>query len=131
MVAIFLVGSFSVQAHPSNANPIPIGPLVPECRNEGLPAGACSLCDLFHLAQHVMNFLTLVAAPILVMLMVIIGGFFFLTSGGDPGRWGKGKDIIFTAVIGYVIVLTAWLVIGEILRVFANQGFGRPWEISC
>lgn len=104
--------------------------LVPECSNPGLPAGACDLCDFFKLTQNVIDFLTKVVGPVLVMLMVIWGGLVLLTAGGTD-RVKKGKEIIWTAFVGYFIVLVSWLVINEIMHFFANDSLHGWSSISC
>jgi len=48
-------------------------------------------------------FLAIVFAPI----MFLIGGFTFLTSGGDPQKVSKGKNIMIYAAVGLAIVLVA------------------------
>jgi hypothetical protein len=45
------------------------------------------------------------------LLMIIIGGFFWLTSAGDVGKIGTAKDMIFSAIIGLLIVLASYLIL--------------------
>lgn len=42
---------------------------------------------------------------ILFPLMILIGGFFFFTSGGDPARVTRAKNIITWSIIGFAIVI--------------------------
>lgn len=58
------------------------------------------------LISAVINFLFNVAL-ILAPLMIILGGFYFLTSGGDPEKVKRGKNIILFSVIGLLIMLLA------------------------
>jgi hypothetical protein len=39
--------------------------------------------------------------------MAIIAGFLFLSSGGDPSKVKKAKDILLYSIIGLLIVLLA------------------------
>src|SRR3989338_229295 len=58
--------------------------------------------------------LTVIASPILV-LMIVWGGFTFVVSGGKPEKAKKGRDIIKYAIIGFVIIVFAWIIVA-ILR---------------
>lgn len=128
---LFVVLPFFTQAHEKGTTPLT--PIVPQCSgvSAGLPKGACTLCDFFHLVQHIINFLTFEAAPLLVMIIIIIGGFTFLIAGGSQDKIKMGKSMMWKAVIGYVIVLTSWLIVSQILQVFTGKNFRTPWEISC
>lgn len=130
---LLMLTPFMLQAHQPGTGPAPLTPIVPQCSgaSAGLPAKACTLCDFFHLLQHVINFLTFEAAPLLVMITVIVGGFMFLIAGGSQDRIKTGKNMMFKGVVGYAIVLTSWLIIAQILQSFTSQNFTRPWEISC
>jgi len=44
---------------------------------------------------------------IISVLFVIVGGFLYMTSGGDPDKAGKGRQMITYAMIGIVIALLA------------------------
>ena len=58
--------------------------------------------------------LTVIASPILV-LMIVWGGFTFVVSGGKPEKAKKGRDIIKYAIIGFAIIVFAWIIVA-ILR---------------
>ena len=51
------------------------------------------------------------AAGILLLAYLIFGGFQFMTSGGDPRKKATAQGKITDALIGFVIVFTAfWIV---------------------
>jgi len=70
-----------------------------------------------------------------------VGGFIFIISAGSESRVRTGKRIMTTAVIGIVLVLSAWLIVNTILFFLTGQETGgiatigdfmQPWnEIDC
>jgi len=99
----------------------------------------CTLCHLFVLAQRILNFIMWQIAPVLAVLVIAWGGFKMLTAGANPGRRQEGIKSIQTAVIGLLIVFTAWVIVNEVLLFFAPavkegglKGLQSPWnQISC
>ena len=67
------------------------------------PLTATTVTDLIDRIINFIWFLAIVFAPI----MFLIGGFTFLTSGGDPQKVSKGKNIMIYAAVGLAIVLVA------------------------
>lgn len=55
------------------------------------------------------------------LVIIVYGGFLWILSGGDPGRIDKGKKALTGAVIGVIIVLTAWLIINFILGILVQN----------
>lgn len=51
---------------------------------------------------------------ILTFVMLVWGGFKWLTSAGNPGGIGEAKDIIFSALIGLVLLLGSYLILSTI-----------------
>ncbi len=92
----------------------------------------CNFCELFHTFQHVI-LLLIYFAFIAALISIIIGAFLIMISGGNPGTFASGKNAIFSAVIGVVIVLAAWVVVNTIIQVLANPSeFPLPWnQLSC
>ena len=92
----------------------------------------CTLCHIFELARNVIQFLlqfVLVIAPV----FILIGGIMILASAGTPDRVALGKRIITSAVIGVVIALGAWAILGTLFNALIG-GPGFPWawnEFHC
>ncbi|MEI6237335.1 MAG: hypothetical protein WCP03_01910 [Candidatus Saccharibacteria bacterium] len=53
---------------------------------------------------------------VVAVLMVIYGGFEFVTSGGDSAKSAKGRNTIFYALIGLVIVALAQVLVKFVLN---------------
>ncbi len=70
---------------------------------------------------------------IAVLLSLIYGGFLYLSSAGDPGKMREGKDRIFTALTGLVLLLSIFLILNTInpeltLLVMPQGGVGTACD---
>jgi len=65
---------------------------------------------------------------IILVTLILYAGFVYMTSGGDAKKTTQAKQIITNAVIGLVIVLSAWaittFVISRLLNATAGDGGG-------
>lgn len=80
-------------------------PIDPE--SVGLPVGFSTLGDVISKLLPAI----VILAGLACFGFLILGGFRWLTSGGDPKATGDAQKIITNAIIGLVIVFTAWWVI--------------------
>lgn len=109
-----------------------------DCRSGGLiPCGGldcpCTFCHIFIIINRVVDLLLFTIAPILVSIMVIVGGFFVMTSRG-AGQLRRGKEYIKWAVLGYLLMLIAWVLVNTILSVLDLAewvGAGDWWDPTC
>ena len=51
------------------------------------------------------------AAGIAFVIMLLFGGYQFMTSGGDPKAVGAARGTLTYAVIGIILVVSAWLIL--------------------
>ncbi|MFB6212565.1 MAG: hypothetical protein ABEI53_01960 [Candidatus Magasanikbacteria bacterium] len=63
--------------------------------------------DLIGVVNNVIRDLRDRIAPPVVALMVLYGGFQMLFAKGEPEQFKNGKQTLYYAVIGYVIILVA------------------------
>lgn len=101
-------------------------PIVP-CGTTNTPR--CQFCHLWQLAKNIIDFLMVAIIP-LVGIGIAYGGFMMLVSGGNEGRFSRGKDAISYAIWGLIIALIAWLIINTIIQFIANPGafpFSGSW----
>jgi hypothetical protein len=88
-----------------------VGKLVP-C--DGVDPSGVVTCKFEHVIifiKNLINFLIFILAPIIVALVLLWGGVLLLTSGGSTEKATKAKQMIFKALIGLVIAMTAWLIV--------------------
>ncbi len=99
------------------------------------PDGACQTCHFVQLGNNLVRWLVGAMAAI-ATVAVVIGGLNMVTAGGDTGKISHGKELIQNALIGFVILLAAWLIIDTVMKTLVGNGntvpgFG-PWHtIQC
>lgn len=98
-------------------------------------AEPCQLCHFLVLGQRIIKFLTQLGTA-LAIIAVLYGGFFLLTSAGSPERITKGKEALWTALKGIILVYSSWLILNTLLLVLQTGGtsgsgiariLSRPW----
>ena len=65
----------------------------------------------------IMNTLLAIFGAIAV-LIIVIAGFRYIMSRGDPGAVAKAKDAIVYALVGLVVMISAYGIVGFALNVF-------------
>ena len=56
-------------------------------------------------------------AGIIAVLVIVIAGFYFVTANGDASQVSRAKKAILAAVVGLVIILSAYIITGLVMRV--------------
>ncbi|MBU6447785.1 hypothetical protein KGQ24_03020 [Patescibacteria group bacterium] len=69
----------------------------------------------------IINVLLSVAA-IIAVLFIIIGGFRYITSAGNEEQAEKGRGTLVNAIIGLVIIILAYVIVGIVNNTFAQRG---------
>ena len=81
--------------------------------------------DIGQLIADVFNW-SLTILGISVFVMIIYGGATWLVAAGSPSLVGKAKDTIKNALLGAVLLLSAYLVLNTINPDFVQQSFILP-----
>lgn len=100
------------------------GPIVPEvCKS-----CACGFGGVMAIIQNVVNFIIAIAIIIATLIMVWAGGLYIMSSTNPESRSTANK-MLLNAVIGILIVLSAWLVVDFVMKTLYDNGseFG-PWN---
>lgn len=98
----------------AQAQIFPGGPdqIVPvECRDPD----QCGTCEFVQLTNNVIDFIIFFAS-VAAVLLFIYAGFRLVTSGGSEGALTNAKSMFVNVLIGYVILLAAFLIIDTLLR---------------
>jgi len=64
-----------------------------------------------------LNIVYLLAA-IIAVIVIIIGGILFTTSAGDSGNVTKAKNMILYAVIGLIVIISAYAITAFVVGSF-------------
>ena len=79
----------------------------------------CDFQSLLTLIGNLFNFMLAVALP-LGALVIAIGGLMIVLNPGDSGKREAAKKIIWSVVIGLVVMLAAYLIVNTILDYFVD-----------
>jgi len=70
----------------------------------------CTFDSLILLIRKIIDFLILISVP-LASISFAWAGFLLISSGGSEEKKNKAKEIFSKTAIGFIIVLSAWLVV--------------------
>ncbi len=77
----------------------------------------CEFRDIFILIHNLIDdFIITILAPLLAVLMSVVGGFYVLLAGGNPSRVKTGQQIFKWAILGYLLILSSWVVVNTIFQ---------------
>jgi hypothetical protein len=75
----------------------------------------CKWADLIQTANNLVNFLFRLAVG-LASLSIAYAGWLYLTAAGDTGQISQAHKIFGKVVLGFLIMLSAWLLVKLVLR---------------
>ena len=87
------------------------------------PSGFVKPCDFNTFVEtinRIINWIISIAGVIFT-ISAIYGGFLYMTSGTSLGDKEKAKSILWSTLIGFVIILCAWLIVYTILRYLVGE----------
>lgn len=139
-----LTGLFFFSLASAQRTGCPTEGLVP-CGTEGCP---CTFCDFFVMFDRIIDFLLVPCVynnyfplvPAIGALMLAIGGFMYIFAYSGMGEGGaeqlnKAKKIFTSIVIGFIIVYSAWLLVGLFFQAIGVSEWTELkegwWEIQC
>jgi|GEM_PF-1629107 len=104
---------------------IPGVPIVPQCN------GPCQSCDILKGVDNLMKFAVFLAT-VIATLMLVYAGFLYIGSSVSVSNIEKAHKVFFNVIIGFIIILVAWLIVATLLRTFTQQASYTPWDqITC
>lgn len=80
----------------------------------------CDFDDFIGLINGVVNWIIGIAGVIFT-ISAVWGGFLYMTSGTSLGDKEKAKSILWSTLLGFVIILCAWLIVYTILRYMVGE----------
>ena len=70
--------------------------------------------------------LILVIAFVAFLFLLLLGGIQWITSGGDKELLAKAKGKLTSAIVGIIIVISAWAILSLVRNFFGLTGGGIP-----
>lgn len=96
--------------------------IVPEvCR-------ACP-CGIGGVLQTIQNLMSLIISLgiVIFVLLIVWAGFLLILSPANPGGRAQARKMLTNAVIGFVILISSWLIVDFVMKVLYGGDFG-PWN---
>lgn len=87
----------------------------------------CSACNIVHLINGVIKWLIGILFVVFAVLLAI-AGIRLVTSGGSSHALDEAKGMFTNALIGFLIILSAWLIVDTIMRTLVGTE-GRPGQL--
>ena len=78
----------------------------------GIPNNSANASSI----QPIMNVVYMLAGAIAV-IVIIIAGINYASSGGDAGKMAKAKSTILYAIVGLIVVGTAFMITAYVARI--------------
>ncbi len=88
----------------------------------------CTLCDLWHLASNIINFISFNLAIPVAAILFIAAGVTFLISGGSEEKVALARSIFTNTAIGIVIIFCSWMLIDTLVKSIADGTFSGAWN---
>ncbi|MEY2640653.1 MAG: Type secretion system pilin [Candidatus Parcubacteria bacterium] len=85
----------------------------------------CDFDKLVETAQNVMDFLIILATSIAV-IVIAYAGFMYMTSGENSGKVKKAHELMWYAVVGFLVAISAYLVVDVLLNTLEVDPSVRP-----
>ncbi len=85
----------------------------------------CKLGHFFLMIARIYYFAVWILAVPFAALMVVVGGILILISGGNPGLFEKGRNILKYTFIALLLIFGSWLIINTVLRAIR---YDLPWS---
>ena len=91
----------------------------------------CNFCTLIETANRVIN-LFFEILVIVAIIMIVRAGFILVISAGNVSAMENAKSSLTNVIIGFVIILSAWLIVDTVFKVLVtNQDFGMWNEFNA
>lgn len=90
---------------------------------------ACNLCHLVTMGSRIINWL-IVVLTVVAGIIFAYAGLQLLASAGNVAEKDKAKTKIINLIVGYLLVLSAWLIVDTFVRVLTPGTIGDfgPWN---
>ena len=79
----------------------------------------CNFSSLVGLANNIIRFLIILGFSVF-SIMFMYAGWLYLTAVGNTGQISKAHTLFLDAIIGFIIMLAAWLLVDFILTAFVK-----------
>ena len=90
---------------------------------DGSIASPCDFCAFMTMVNELIKWLFTILTLLAVMMMMY-AGFKLVVSQGNSSAWGEAKGMLTNIIVGFVIVLAAWLIVDTLMKMLADSSAG-------
>lgn len=107
-----------------------VAPVIADAQTEGIVACKGLDCNFCTFVESLKRFIDLIfeIVTIVAVILLVIAGLKLATSGGNQAAMENAKSMLTNAVIGFVIVLAAWLMVDTMIKVLAGDSNWGMWN---
>lgn len=97
----------------------------------------CNICFFFKMVEQATEFIAFTIVPLLTAAALLLAGCYILLSQGNPDALNKGRKVIYSGVIGFLIVFAGWVAVNTFfmaMGVTEWTGLEKGWwkiKMSC
>jgi len=81
---------------------------------------ACGYDQLILLVKNIINWIIKISSPIAAGVFAW-AGIKYMISGASPSQKSEAKEMMRKVLIGFILILSAWLIVTSILNVILNK----------
>ena len=85
----------------------------------------CNACHAMTMVNGLISYLFTIVAFLAVMVMMY-AGVKLVTSQGNASAWEEAKGMLTNVIVGFVIVLAAWLVVDTLMKMLLDPKVIEP-----
>ena len=89
----------------------------------------CNFNHLVNLVANIVDFITMISVFVATLLFGW-AGWLYVTAGGKPDQIKKAHGIFTTVFWGFVIILTAWLIVNTITNAFLDKDVDEVFQAT-
>lgn len=109
-------------------------PTITFAQSIGIPCDGpeCQACHLVDLGENLMTWFIAIMSSVIAAVFAW-GGFKMVVAGGDSGAFSEARGMMTNAVVGFIILLSAWLLIDTLIKVVlpTDSSLGMWNKIEC
>lgn len=80
----------------------------------------CNLCTAVDMVDNIVDLLFTLLS-IAAVLVLVFAGFKLVVSAGNPGAMSAAKSMITSVIVGFIIVLSAWLIVDTVMKALISE----------
>jgi hypothetical protein len=120
LLTLFVIPNISLVLAQPAPEPNPTDGLVP-CGKGSAGPEDCTFDSLLALVNNVLSFAFWLASIVAAGVIIYAGGKMIYYGATNPGQAASAKKMLWNVIIGYFIVIIAWLLVKGLVDFFARD----------